>query len=74
MASRAPNTRHIEVFDLPSHRPELNTDLKRAISAKVSVRTKATLHAGAADRVAMIDVDPDRVKPCFQDPRVEYVA
>lgn len=76
----AANTKHIEVFYLPSYSPELNpderlnADLKHAIGSKVPVRTKAKLHAAATDHMARIQADPDRVRSYFQDPRVKYAA
>ena len=76
----AENTRHIEVFYLPSYSPELNpderlnADLKHAIGSKVPVRTKAKLHAAATDHMTRIEADPERVKSYFQDPRVKYAA
>lgn len=76
----AANTKHIEVFYLPSYSPELNpderlnADLKHAIGSRVPVRTKAKLHAAATDHMARIEADPDRVKSYFQDPRVKYAA
>ena len=78
----------IEVFLLPSYdqrkslwdSPELNpderlnADLKHVISTRVPVRTKAKLHVVATNRMVSIQTNPERVKSCFQDPRVKYAA
>lgn len=70
----------IEVFYLPSYRPELNpeerlnADLKHVIRSKVPVRTQATLHAATEAHMTDIASKPERVKAYFQDPRVQYAA
>lgn len=70
----------IELFYLPSYRPELNpeerlnADLKHAIGSKVPARTKAKLKAAAAKHMRTLEQSPERVKKYFQDPRVKYAA
>lgn len=76
----ANHTQEIEVFYLPSYRPELNpeerlnADLKHVIRRKVPARTKAKLRVAAEDHMAVIANAPERVKAYFQDPRVQYAA
>lgn len=70
----------MEVFYLPSYSPEhtpeerLNADLKHVIGRKVPMCTKAKLRAAAEDHMAVVDIEPERVKAYFQDPKVKYAA
>src|SRR3546814_273380 len=58
----------MEVFYLPSYRPELNpeerlnADLKRVIRSKVPARSKAKLRSVTEEHMAVIGSDPERVK------------
>ena len=70
----------IELFYLPSYRPELNpeerlnAELKQAIYTKVPVRTKAKLTAATTEHLRILEKSPERVKKYFQDSRVKYAA
>ncbi len=70
----------IELFYLPSYRPDLNpeerlnADLKHAIGTKVPARTKAKLKAVATQHMTEIERSPECVKAFFQDPKVRYAA
>lgn len=48
--------------------------MKHAIGTKVPVRTKAKLKAAAEEHMSTMEKSPDRVRACFQDPRVKYAA
>ena len=70
----------IELFYLPSYRPELNpeerlnSDFKHAIGTKVPVRTKAKLKLAASECMSKLEQSPERVNSFFQDSRVKYAA
>ena len=70
----------IELFYLPSYRPQLNpeellnTDLKQEIGKRVPIRTKTRLREAANDHMAILEQNPQRVMSYFQDRRVRYAA
>lgn len=64
----------IELFYLPSYSPELNTDLKHAIGAKVPARTRARLKSVATEHTQALEQAPERVKKYFHDLHVRYAA
>jgi len=76
----AEHSNEIEVFYLPSYSPELNPDerlnaeFKQAMGARVPARTKAKLHKESKAYMQQLEVEPERVKAYFRDPRVAYAA
>lgn len=76
----AEHVEQMEVFHLPSVRPErhpeerLNADLKHVIPRKGRMRTQDTLRTGAEDHMTVVAHEPQPVKADFRDPRVKYAA
>ena len=70
----------IELFHLPSYRPQfnpeegLNADLKKAMGKLVPVRTKSKLREAANEHMVALEQSAERVMACFQDRRVRYAA
>jgi hypothetical protein len=52
----------------------LNGDLKQAIAAKFSARTKAKLKSATIEHMTSLEHNPDCVMSYFQDPYVKYAA
>ncbi len=69
----------IEVFDLPSHSPELNpderlnADLKYALGSRVQVRTKDKLKQVSTAHMDTLE-KKSRARAYFQDPKVKCAA
>jgi transposase len=76
----AQHSAQIEVFFLPSYRPELNpdelanADLKQAVTSKAPARTKAQLIKAAARHLRSVQKQPHRVRRYFQHDPVRYAA
>lgn len=70
----------IEVFYLPSYRPELNpgelmnTDLKAVITKQALLRCKGDLTKALMRHLRQIAKSPERVKKCFEHAPVRYAA
>lgn len=70
----------IELFYLPSYRPELNPeerldgDLKQAASGKVPARTKAKFKSATIEYMTQLEQDPELVMSYFQNPFVKYTV
>ena len=70
----------IELFYLPSYRPDLNpeerlnADLRYAIGTQVPVRTKARLKLAATEHMVKLEQSPEQIKSFIQDSRVKYAA
>lgn len=76
----AENTRHIEVFYLPSYSPELNpnemanADLKQAVTKGAPARTKLHLVKATAGHLRSVQRQPERIKSYFEHEPVRYAA
>lgn len=76
----AEHTDEIEVFYLPSYSPELNpdeclnADLKRTVTHRAPIRSKARLQQAAISHLRRLQRRPDRVRAFFQHKPVRYAA
>ena len=74
------NKAHIEVFNLPSCRPNLNPDemlnanLKAAFTSQASNRRKGQIKQAAIGHLRRLQKTPAKVKQFFQENSVEYAT
>jgi len=70
----------IELFYLPSYAPEynpdelLNSDLKRALSKKLSPHTEQELEKNIRSHLAVVQNSPAKIRGFFQAPSTAYAA